>query len=1071
MPNLFERMQIAYKKLKASVYFDKSQLSLRNKIVSFESEGDIESKLMCLANLLQIADNERWEEWKKQQLCTVRTLLYPKKIKNKVSSGEIIYNSLDTSVDIDKPQHYFDMAVEGHILGILWVLMIGLHLDKDMVENSFGNRIRKSITDDTEETLSFSPYLFEPYFEQYVTWRDQALEQAKKWLEAKKDVLILTLDFQNFFYSIDLTSKDFDSFLEIIERDENFFWIKRLNEFIYNVIEVYSSIFHDAFEKRNILPIGFFPSNILANWRLDVFDKAIINRWNPTYYGRYVDDIIIVDRVEKSNKLYRKANSGILSKTDIIRHYLINCGAIKDQECGAMPSRSLFLDPDSNDSHSRKDTKLERLFKKNDDLKIIYKINPELFVNGNSNIKIQNKKLNAFYFQAGATKALLDCFQADIGNNVSEFRLMPDASEEIGRYDYRKIYSLNRSDTINKLHGIKSISIDKFEISKFLGKQLRFSSLVVDDRENQLEHDILEIFDHSNLIEFYSTWEKLFQILITKSKFDTFVSIIDEIIMAISKVQYPHVKSDDLEFPYTGSYCNHKLGLIEVLFSAICRAASLSWGRQMQDALQKIEELINSKLSSDHDIDFSYANITKYRKHYYMTSMIDKYSIPMLVDFIKVNLPDSDLSDYRDFKFYSLSDITKISPSIPINQVIGFLLDNPYKYSPYMITPQDLSFSMIAIGLNYDSSFSNDSVHLGSRLMPDEIAQQTNKLYSTLNFNVPNDIKNKYTLKQVECRSFPSRHIHSEKSYRSNYATRIQGSKKAKLRIAIANVEIAEKDFVSVLTDTPNRSRNRYNDITKLVNEAIKEKVDLIVFPECYVPFEMILPLARNCAKNQIALITGVEHVIVSDKLYNMTAVILPYKQDQFCYSHISMHYKVHFSPEEKRIIQGYRCKCAEGDFYNLFCWNDIWFPIYSCFELASVIERAQFQSYADLIIAVEWNKDINYFGSIIDSLSRDLHCYCVQVNSSNYGDSRISQPAKTDIKDLLKTKGGINKTILVGEIDIDKLRNFQLKEYELQKEDESFKATPPLFDIEILKKKMKGKLWEYVVKDQSSKM
>ena len=48
-----------------------------------------------------------------------------------------------------------------------------------------------------------------------------------------------------------------------------------------------------------------------------------------------------------------------------------------------------------------------------------------------------------------------------------------------------------------------------------------------------------------------------------------------------------------------------------------------------------------------------------------------------------------------------------------------------------------------------------------------------------------------------------------------------------------------------------------------------------------------------------------------------------------------------------------------------------------------------------------------------------------MQVNSSNYGDSRITMPSKTEEKDIMRTKGGKNSTILVDEIDIKKLGNF----------------------------------------------
>ena len=57
----------------------------------------------------------------------------------------------------------------------------------------------------------------------------------------------------------------------------------------------------------------------------------------------------------------------------------------------------------------------------------------------------------------------------------------------------------------------------------------------------------------------------------------------------------------------------------------------------------------------------------------------------------------------------------------------------------------------------------------------------------------------------------------------------------------------------------------------------------------------------------------------------------------------------------------------------------------------------------------------------------------------------------------MIRTKGGKNSTILVEMIDISALRNFQIKGYELQKNDYHFKTTPPNFDSKIVMKKIKG--------------
>ena len=61
-----------------------------------------------------------------------------------------------------------------------------------------------------------------------------------------------------------------------------------------------------------------------------------------------------------------------------------------------------------------------------------------------------------------------------------------------------------------------------------------------------------------------------------------------------------------------------------------------------------------------------------------------------------------------------------------------------------------------------------------------------------------------------------------------------------------------------------------------------------------------------------------------------------------------------------------------------------------------------------------------------MEALSRDIYCYCVQSNMSEYGDSRIIQPTKKDFMNILKVKGGINASVLIGEIDIQELRKHQ---------------------------------------------
>lgn len=309
-------VKIAYKKFKANLYFDKTQLPLRDRVVLFEQEG-IDEKLEDIYDA--IIDGKDWENYEQSILEQIGVLLYPKKLKS-ISEDTAIFNADNIPIEMDKPQYFIDLPVEGHILGCLWVLSIGLELDKNsdesnpngMYEHSYGNRLRKTLVNKESKNITYSPSLFEPYFSQYESWRDYGLEKAKERLDDKQDAIILTLDFKSFYYSVHLEKDHFKKFIERVDDPEQ--WHHRLNDFVFKVISRYSDELRKVIgkesqldiEQRNVLPIGFMPSNILSNWVLTAFDDAIIERWNPVYYGRYIDDIIIVDKVEKNDPLYKK---------------------------------------------------------------------------------------------------------------------------------------------------------------------------------------------------------------------------------------------------------------------------------------------------------------------------------------------------------------------------------------------------------------------------------------------------------------------------------------------------------------------------------------------------------------------------------------------------------------------------------------------------------------------------------------------------------------------------------------------------------------------------------------------
>ena len=1016
----------AYKKLKSSIYFDKTQLILRDKIVQFECKNlDIDQYLEEL--WLAFENKTQWDELKNEILESIKVISLPKKLKPEKQT--IIINSVSDYLDIEELQHFIDMDVRGHIFGVIWLLMIGWRLDEQIYEHSYGNRIRKNLINEMADGATYSPYLFEPYFQQYESWRDTALSYADKCLERNQDVVIITMDFRRFYYSVDLTEAAFENILEITGRNiEDSPLYERINKFIFEVITAYAGEFNPTDnDGRNILPIGFLPSNILANWCLNNFDKAIIDGWNPLYYGRYVDDILIIDKVEKDSEIFRKANRQELSRSEIIRFFLEQCSRWKGfiPKCENTTGFSLLIE----DTKLTKKAILEAKKKKESTEDIhVYVINPiyNITINDKSNVIIHNDKVKIFYFKHGESDALLNCFRNNISKNKSEFRYMPEDEAVFQDDDYSEIYCLYKSDSINKLRGVDGISIDKFALSKFLGKLLRIGGMINDKVESKFEKDILKIFNTRTIIENYTTWEKVIEIFVINNKFDVLLRFVSKIIHSVKSINYP--SNPDTEK-------NVKRSLLKILRSAIAKSFSISWGGYCSDSIEKVYDIINIEFST-YSKHFSLEKMIDLRKKYCETRMCDKYVLPIMID-VLLNVPHFIFNDKKDINFTNFLQITSLILNIEVS-----IPD--YKYYPYIVTTFDISMVYTLKNLITKSeidTFIND-------------LKMQKKKYLECNYVL--------NIKKQQCIDNLVK-MEPLNDCPNNYVIKVGDDKKDTLRFAIANVQVHKRNFEKVVKDTPNRNYKRYKDISLLVNKAIKEKADMLVMPESFIPFEWLPTIARTCAKNQIAIVTGVEHIKIEDRIYNLTAVILPYKEEDYNSVYLSFHLKRHYAPLEVQEIKGYRLIPVFGMGYELYCWNDCWFPVYCCYELASIKDRCLFQSYLDVLIAVEWNSDTNYYSNILESLSRDLHCYCVQVNSANYGDSRITKPSKTENKDIIRTKGGINSTILIDEVDIKLLREFQFKEFELQKKDCMFKPTPPEFDTSVVFKKMKKKLWDYL--------
>ena len=256
--------------------------------------------------------------------------------------------------------------------------------------------------------------------------------------------------------------------------------------------------------------------------------------------------------------------------------------------------------------------------------------------------------------------------------------------------------------------------------------------------------------------------------------------------------------------------------------------------------------------------------------------------------------------------------------------------------------------------------------------------------------------------------------------------------KKNKLKIGIVSIKVDLQNVEKSYLKSPNLSYNRLQKIFDILNLSIKDKnqkPDLLIFPEVSIPYAWIHLMVRFAKKNDIGLIFGVEHINIKNKVSNYTCVMLPFKIDTHISLFINFDLKRHYAPAEILDIEGnkhLKINSNLSDKPQVYNWRNTIFSTLNCYELTDISLRTKLVGEIDFLVAIEYNKDINYFSNIIESASRDIHCYIIQVNTSDYGDSRITQPTKTEIKDIAKIKGGQNVYLVIDEIDIKKLRKFQ---------------------------------------------
>ena len=193
-------IDIAYKKLKQMIYYEKTHLFLRKRLAEFECANDFDDRLANLKRVI-FSDDPSSSEAFKDWLNGIEFALIPKGVKTDnipdQNEGTFVTNvTSQENYEIEKVNYIFDGPIELHLISVLWLMTQGQKLDGSLSDNCMGSRLHPLVGDDDDH----SAHLFKKYHELYSKWRDDGIKKARDLLiNDGSSVCIIALDLQEYY--------------------------------------------------------------------------------------------------------------------------------------------------------------------------------------------------------------------------------------------------------------------------------------------------------------------------------------------------------------------------------------------------------------------------------------------------------------------------------------------------------------------------------------------------------------------------------------------------------------------------------------------------------------------------------------------------------------------------------------------------------------------------------------------------------------------------------------------------------------------------------------------------------
>ncbi len=252
-------------------------------------------------------------------------------------------------------------------------------------------------------------------------------------------------------------------------------------------------------------------------------------------------------------------------------------------------------------------------------------------------------------------------------------------------------------------------------------------------------------------------------------------------------------------------------------------------------------------------------------------------------------------------------------------------------------------------------------------------------------------------------------------------------------RFALPSFLTTDEEWLDAARGTPSLTRKRYERIRRLVNALMTQtpSIDYVVFPECSVPHQWVGTIGRKLAERRISLIAGLEYRMSTKGVHNDAYLSVATDWPWHRTSVIFVQPKFSPAHEERRSLAKFKRRLAIPppmlQSPTVIRHDGLSFAVLICSDLTNIAHRFALQGEIDVLVVVEWNRDTETFGALVEATANDLHSYVVQSNNRLYGDSRVRSPRKSNYeRDLVRVRGGSQDYFVVADIDVEGLRRFQ---------------------------------------------